>query len=213
MSRMKSTAVALSVAAVFVIAAACSGGGGGAKGTSNDAAGLKSATKDFSERILSDDAGGAYDYLTADCKKKISKDKFSSVVKTGLNLIKAFAGKNASNLKVGDVQTRNVKNGEGESRAQLLGSDGKPIGGTSGSYDAWVYQDGSWHPKSCDLSSSGTSGSSGSSGSSDSGSFSDFSANFSDFSGFSDYSGFSDLDSALSQLSDIGNSFSDLFSS
>ncbi len=193
MSRVRSFTIAGVVAGVFALAAACSGGSGGGSASNNDADGLKSATKDFGAIVLSDSPGDAYKYLTADCTKKVSKDKFTSEVKQGIALLKGFAGKDANDLKVGKVETRNVKDGKGESKAVVVGSNGKALPGGS-TWDKWVYQDGSWHFVSCDFSSGATV-------STDSGS--------SDSSSFSDFSDFSSLDS---QLSDFSDSFGSLFS-
>jgi hypothetical protein len=129
------------------------GGGSDSPGHGNDADGLKSAAEDFSKKLVSSDPSQAYAYLSADCKAKVTEKQFVDEIKQSLELLKQFAT-NASELAIGEVQTKDVSGGKGQVAVELLGDDGKPLNtgdsaDTEPSFEAWVYESGDWHPTSC----------------------------------------------------------------
>lgn len=132
-----------------LIVAACGGGDGG--GQSNDAAGLESAAREFGNSLFGGDTDRAYELLAADCRDQVSKDELQQTMAVAAVFIKGFYNVDLDEIKVDDIETRNVEDGAGEVMLTIkaAGIDSDELNADP-TWDRWVYEDGGWKAAECE---------------------------------------------------------------
>lgn len=145
------------LAVVLVLGvAACSGEdssvtSGGPATQAADEAGLRAAVTKAGEGLLASDASATYELLSKECQAKVSKSEWAAQLLIGVGFLEAFAEVKLKDLKVGEVEVRNVTGSTGDARFAIVKQDGTEPLGSEGeqSWDTWIYEDGAWRTENC----------------------------------------------------------------
>jgi len=157
---------AIAAVALALGASGC-GGGGLSPSAGTDAEALQAVTHDFAVKMLSGDEG-TYGYLSQDCRDKVSESEWKASIAIAAVFLRAFGGSTGDPEDlVGEVETRNVTDGTGESRFDLALPATTENGVTVSQGDDWMkwrVEDGEWRVTDCKALLDTDSGGSGSSG-------------------------------------------------
>lgn len=144
----KNVVAALTVTAALALALACDGSSGSSSGHPATASGLAAATKDFDTKLIKGDFAGARQYLTRDCRARVSTKGLAAAVKPSFKDLEVKHKVKISDLKVVPPKTRKVTSRTGESLSNVEDKNGKLVEPTS-HYDPWQYEEGDWRFTDC----------------------------------------------------------------
>lgn len=147
-------------AAIAASALALAGCGGGASGTRADTASLERATRTLGERLVGGE-GDTYEFLSAACREEIPEAEWEASMQLVMGLLRAFVGDDVS---VRAVETRDVRDGEGEARFLLdvpEPDDPDVRVEDDSEWLPWRFEDGAWRVADCDALTEGSGGTDG----------------------------------------------------
>jgi hypothetical protein len=131
------------VALVFV--SACGGGGGDSKSE----AGLEKAVRRAAEGMFGGDLRDFYDSYAKACREQTSYEDFKDAMEVAGAFMRAFAGAGLDDIKVKDVQVRNVEGERGEAMV-VVESDSEGFDETQEEeWIEWTWEDGKWVQTDC----------------------------------------------------------------
>jgi len=137
----------VSVSALLLVA--CSGSSGTKSPATEE--GLKEALRTSTDAVYSGNANKGYRYLSSDCQDKLSLSEFSGYLMFGKAFLEGFSGEDMGNLRVGEIEVRNLTGDRAETRHEVVTSDGLTFSSLDeGSWTEWIYEDGGWKTTDCE---------------------------------------------------------------
>lgn len=132
---------------VAAVAVSCSGDDDSGSGHPPTADGLAAAAKQQAQAFI-DEPGDTYQYLSADCRARLTRSDWAGELLLASGFFETFAGFELAEATVGDVEVRFVDGESGEALVEFLDPDGDPLDGQD--FSVFVYEDGDWRSTDCD---------------------------------------------------------------
>lgn len=139
------------VVAITGLALACGGGNGGG-GEARSEAGLEQAARETFQAFIDNDGRGMYARFTDACRDEQSYDDFNANLVIARAFFQAFLDIEPDDLRIKDVEVRNLDGDRAEARIVIEASDDpdKDLGEFNEDFQPWVYEGGGWRTTDCD---------------------------------------------------------------
>ena len=89
-----------------------------------------------------------YDMLTRECRQLVSRADWGVQVAMGIGMLESFYEVDFNDIRVGEVEVRDVDQDSGQAAVTMLDSDGNLVG-SADEFTTYLYEDGTWRSTDC----------------------------------------------------------------
>ena len=144
----RAAAPALAVALVLAGCASSSGGDAAPSQPANED-GLAAAVDEMNQALFSGDMTSAYQFLTAECRDRVSVVEFGAETTMGLGMLAGFVGVDVEDLSAAPAVVVSVDGSEGLVTWDLVDGEGNVLNDSEDGPVEWTHDGDGWRLVDC----------------------------------------------------------------